>query len=93
MKPLPMNLKIASLIINDLRILRFQRFKARKGFRRILTLDWLPPDSPQCNPQEWVRRELRRQPFGYHDYRSMRTVEKALMRRLQQLESAPDRIH
>jgi hypothetical protein len=36
--PLPMNLKIASLIINDLRILRLQGFKTRKGFRRILTL-------------------------------------------------------
>jgi hypothetical protein len=33
-----MNLKIASLIINDLRILRLQGFKARKGFRGILTL-------------------------------------------------------
>jgi hypothetical protein len=32
-----MNLKIASLIINDLRILRLQGFKARKRFRRILT--------------------------------------------------------
>jgi hypothetical protein len=32
-----MNLKIAYLIINDLRILRLQGFKARKGFRRILT--------------------------------------------------------
>jgi hypothetical protein len=31
-----MNLKIAYLIINDLRILRLQGFKARKGFRRIL---------------------------------------------------------
>ena len=32
-----MNLKIASLIINDLHISRLQGFKARKGFRRILT--------------------------------------------------------
>jgi hypothetical protein len=37
-----MNLKIASLIINDLRILRLQGFKARKRFRRILTPALLP---------------------------------------------------
>jgi hypothetical protein len=37
LRHLPMNLKIASLIINDLRILRLQGFKARKRFRRILT--------------------------------------------------------
>jgi hypothetical protein len=46
-----MNLKIASLIINDLRILRLQGFKARKRFRRILTLTLSPsncfsPDDP-----------------------------------------------
>ncbi len=32
-----MNLKIANLIISDLRILRLQGFKARNGVRRILT--------------------------------------------------------
>jgi len=32
-----MNLKIAHLLINDLRILRLQGFKALKDFRRILT--------------------------------------------------------
>jgi hypothetical protein len=54
-----------------------------------ITLDWLPPYSPQCNPQELVWREVRRQPFGNHNYRSMRAVEAALMRRLQQLEASP----
>ena len=57
-----------------------------------LTLDWLPPYSPQCNPQELVWREVRRHPFGNHDCRSMRTVEQALVRRLRQLETSPDRI-
>ena len=57
-----------------------------------ITLDWLPAYSPQCNPQELVWRELRRQPFGNHDYRSMRTVEAALLRRLRELEAAPQRI-
>src|SRR5439155_19886015 len=47
-----------------------------------ITLDWLPAYSPQCNPQELVWREVRRQPFGNHDYRSMRAVESALMDRL-----------
>ena len=42
-----------------------------------LTLDWLPPYSPQCNPQELVWREIRRQPFGNHDYDSLDAVEKA----------------
>lgn len=57
-----------------------------------VTLDWLPPYSPQCNPQELVWREMRRQPFGNHDYRSMHTVERALLRRLQELEASPQRI-
>ncbi len=37
-----MNLKIANLIISDLRILRLQGFKARNGVRRILTLTLSP---------------------------------------------------
>jgi len=57
-----------------------------------ITLDWLPAYSPQCNPQELVWREVRRQPFGNHDYHLMRTVEPALTRRLRELESAPDQI-
>ena len=57
-----------------------------------ITLDWLPAYSPQCNPQELVWREVRRQPFGNHDYHSMRTVESALTRRLRELESSPDQI-
>jgi transposase len=36
-----------------------------------LTVDWLPPYSPQCNPQELVWREVRRRPFGNHDFDSM----------------------
>ena len=54
-----------------------------------LTLDWLPPASPQCNPQDLVWREVRRQPFGNHDYDSMAAVEAALERRLRELESTP----
>ena len=54
-----------------------------------LTLAWLPAYSPQCNPAELVWREMRRQPFGNHDYDSMDAVENALEHRLRQLESAP----
>ena len=57
-----------------------------------LTLDWLPAYSPQCNPQELVWREVRRDPFANHDYDSMAAVEDALERRLRQLESAPAQI-
>jgi hypothetical protein len=57
-----------------------------------LTLDWLPAYSPQCNPQELVWREVRRQPFGNHDYDSMDAVENALEHRLCQLESSPAQI-
>jgi hypothetical protein len=57
-----------------------------------LTVDWLPPYSPQCNPPELVWRELRRQPFGNHDYVLMDMVETALERRLVQLESSPTQI-
>jgi hypothetical protein len=45
--------------------------------------------SPQCNPQELVWRELRREPFGNPDYDSMNAVQDALEGRLHQLESAP----
>lgn len=57
-----------------------------------ITLDWLPAYSPQCNPQELVWREVRRQPFGNHTYDSMAAVESALVQRLRQLESAPTRL-
>ena len=57
-----------------------------------LTLDWLPPYSPQCNPQELVWREVRRQPFGNHDFDSMDQVEAALELRLRELESTPAQI-
>jgi transposase len=57
-----------------------------------LTADWLPPYSPQCNPQELVWREVRRRPFGNHDFDSMTAVETALERRLHQLESSPTQI-
>ena len=57
-----------------------------------LTLDWLPAYSPQCNPEELVWREVRRQPFGNRDYDSMDAVENALARRLCQLESSPAQI-
>jgi len=57
-----------------------------------ITLDWLPAYSPQCNPQELVWREIRRQPFGNHDYDSMDQVEEALLWRLRELEAAPAQI-
>jgi len=57
-----------------------------------ITVDWLPPYSPQCNPQELVWREVRRQPFGNHDFDSMDLVETALVNRLRQLESSPAKI-
>jgi len=57
-----------------------------------LTLGWLPAYSPQCNPQELVWREVRREPFGNHDYDSMDAVEVALERRLCRLESARPQI-
>jgi len=57
-----------------------------------ITVDGLPPYSPQGNPQELVWREGRRHPFGNHDYVSMDTVEPALERRLAQLESSPAQI-
>ena len=57
-----------------------------------ITLEWLPPYSPQCNPQELLWREIRRDPFGNHDYDSMNRVELALLERLRELESSPARI-
>ena len=57
-----------------------------------LTLDWLPAYSPQCNPQELIWREVRRQPFANHDYASLEAVELALERRLRALESSRTQI-
>jgi len=57
-----------------------------------LTLDWLPAYSPQCNPQELIWREVRRQPFGNHDYDSLQAVESALERRLRAWEASPAQI-
>ena len=57
-----------------------------------ITVDWLPPYSPQGNPQELVWREVRRQPFGNHDFDSMDLVETALENRRRQLESSPAQI-
>jgi len=57
-----------------------------------ITVDWLPPYSPQYNPQELVWREVRREPFGNHDFDSMDAVESALERRRRQLESSPTQI-
>ena len=49
---LPMNLKIASLIINNLCILRFQGFKARTWVGRILPpAQWLPKPATRWMPQ------------------------------------------
>jgi hypothetical protein len=64
-------------------------FMDRAGWRQAqalvvpanITVDWLPPYSPQCNPQELVWREVRRQPFGNHDFDSMDLVETALENR------------
>lgn len=57
-----------------------------------ITVDWMPPYSPQCNPQELVWREMRHQPFGNHDYDTLDKVETALGDRLRQLESSPRQI-
>lgn len=57
-----------------------------------ITVDGLPPYSPQGNPQERAWREIRRQPFGNHDFDSMAAVETARERRLRQLESTPAQI-
>ena len=47
--------------------------------------------SPECHPK-MVWREVRRQPFGNHDFEDMDAVENALEQRLCQLESAPAQI-
>jgi putative transposase len=57
-----------------------------------ITVAWLPPYSPQGNPQERVWREVRRHPFGNHDFDSMAAVETALERRRRQWESTPAQI-
>ena len=58
-----------------------------------LTWEGLPASSPQCNPEEPVWREVRRQPFGNHDYDAMDAVENALAHRLRQCASSPAFIH
>ena len=52
-----------------------------------ITLDWLPPYSPQCNPQELVWRELRCKSLANRDFMSLSAVEDALSESLANLAS------
>lgn len=57
-----------------------------------ITLDWLPPYSPECNPEELVWRELRRSSIGNRDFDSLDALEDELERELRGMESDPDRL-
>jgi transposase len=50
-----------------------------------LTRAWLPPYSPECNPQELIWRELRRTSLANRDFRSLSAVEEALSTALKQM--------
>jgi len=55
-----------------------------------LTIDHLPPYSPQCNPQELVWGLLRREPFGNVCFNSMDDLEDALVKALHDLENSTE---
>lgn len=54
-----------------------------------LTIDFLPPYSPQCNPQELVWDLLRTEPFGNQCFNSMDDLEAVLVDALHNLENSP----
>lgn len=57
-----------------------------------ITLDWLPPYSPECNPQELVWRELRGTHLGNCDFSNMTKVEDKLVDSLRKMSAYPDQI-
>jgi len=54
-----------------------------------MTLDYLPPRSPQCNPQEPVWRVLRRDCLGNRHFNSLDAVSDATAHGLKSLEDNP----
>lgn len=55
-----------------------------------LTIDHIPPRSPQCNPQEGVWKVLRRDWLGNRHFNSLSQVSRATTKGLHALESSPD---
>jgi len=67
------------------------------GAKRLLipaniTLAWLPPYSPECNPQELVWRTLRGAPLGNREFPNMMAVEDALTDALREITLHPDQL-
>lgn len=54
-----------------------------------MTLDYLPPRSPQCNPQEPIWRVLRRDFLGNRHFNSLEEVSSATAHGLKFLEDTP----
>jgi len=52
-----------------------------------ITIDFLPPRSPQCNPQEPVWKVLRRDILGNRHFNSLAEVSKATAAGLDSLEN------
>jgi transposase len=54
-----------------------------------IELAFLPPHSPELNPQEQVWDELREKSFGNMIFKSIKAVEKRLVKGLRRLEAMP----
>jgi hypothetical protein len=54
-----------------------------------MTLDYLPPRSPQCNPQESVWKVVRRDFLGNRHFNSLEAVSSATADGLKFLENSP----
>jgi transposase len=54
-----------------------------------LTIDHIPPRSPQCNPQEGIWKILRRDHLGNRHFDSLEEVSKATANGLHSLENNP----
>jgi transposase len=58
-----------------------------------LKLHFLPPYSPELNPQEHLWDELREKFFHNKAFDSMRVLENTLVKGLQTLDNDPQRVH
>jgi transposase len=57
-----------------------------------VTLERLPPYSPELNPVEHLWEEIREKWFGNVVFSSLDAVENRLVESLRELESAPERV-
>lgn len=68
-----------------------KRFIASTGGR--LTLFLLPPYSPELNPDEWVRKNIKHDTAGRLAARTVDELQKGIEKAVARLQSLPETVH